>query len=392
MSRRPLDRDPVGRGRPSGSDEGPRDSARASPSSIASSCNDLIGGLRQERRRIPGAASPPAARRPPTAMSRRSRRSSDHRTAPPRRIAVHHRDEQTRTEEIGSGEGSADRRHRSRTRCGMSVWQRLSGLDASFLYLETRSQLMHVIGPAQVDQHGARRLFLHQDAAKLERRVSAMPTFRCKLDNSTPTSTIRSGIEDDDRHPTSRPPGGGSWFLRWCGATRQLVDRPADIYRGKPRRELARSRGWRTVGSLPRCVSITRAPRCHERPKCSSSSALSRRAPPRSGQTPRNRRAVVADDHRGDPRDELLGRPVAMAKLLRHARAPFALAASFAFGQRDARPFRRAAHAIQPADHHRSIALSQLSLQDVKRVRTGSGVKINDAGARHGSAARCAPT
>ena len=30
--------------------------------------------------------------------------------------------------------------------------ERLSGLDASFLYLETRSQLMHVVGVIEIDR------------------------------------------------------------------------------------------------------------------------------------------------------------------------------------------------------------------------------------------------
>ena len=63
--------------------------------------------------------------------------------------------------------------------------QRLSGLDASFLYFETRAQLLHVCGLIVLDvsemedgySFGALR-------AELNRRVTGMPTFRRKLHDS----------------------------------------------------------------------------------------------------------------------------------------------------------------------------------------------------------------
>ncbi|MDQ6641901.1 MAG: wax ester/triacylglycerol synthase family O-acyltransferase, partial [Actinomycetota bacterium] len=59
---------------------------------------------------------------------------------------------------------------------------RLSGLDASFLYLETRAQLMHVCGIVIVDpatMPGGYSFEVFK--AELERRVSAIPAFRRML-------------------------------------------------------------------------------------------------------------------------------------------------------------------------------------------------------------------
>jgi diacylglycerol O-acyltransferase len=61
-------------------------------------------------------------------------------------------------------------------------WERLSGLDASFLYLENAAQLMHVCGIVMVDPStmpgGYTFAALRTD---LERRVRGIPMFRRKL-------------------------------------------------------------------------------------------------------------------------------------------------------------------------------------------------------------------
>ena len=63
--------------------------------------------------------------------------------------------------------------------------QRLSGLDASFLYFETRSQLLHVCGLIVLDTSSMEGGYSFQALrAELERRVAAMPGFRRMLHDS----------------------------------------------------------------------------------------------------------------------------------------------------------------------------------------------------------------
>ena len=77
--------------------------------------------------------------------------------------------------------------------------QRLSGLDASFLYFETRSQLLHVCGLIVLDvsempdgySFGALR-------DELSRRITAMPPFRRKLHDSLLNVDHPVWVEDED--------------------------------------------------------------------------------------------------------------------------------------------------------------------------------------------------
>ncbi|WP_024796858.1 WS/DGAT/MGAT family O-acyltransferase [Tomitella biformata] len=63
--------------------------------------------------------------------------------------------------------------------------ERLSGLDASFLYLETPSQLMHVCGLIVVDPNTVEGGYSFKKMrAELNNRVLAMPGFRRKLQDS----------------------------------------------------------------------------------------------------------------------------------------------------------------------------------------------------------------
>lgn len=63
--------------------------------------------------------------------------------------------------------------------------ERLSGLDASFLYLETPSQLMHVCGLIVVDPDTVDGGYSFKKMrAELDRRIEGMPGFRRKLQDS----------------------------------------------------------------------------------------------------------------------------------------------------------------------------------------------------------------
>ncbi len=60
--------------------------------------------------------------------------------------------------------------------------ERLSGLDASFLYLESSAQLMHVCGIIQLDPSTMPDGYTFDGIkADLEGRISTIPSFRRKL-------------------------------------------------------------------------------------------------------------------------------------------------------------------------------------------------------------------
>ena len=60
--------------------------------------------------------------------------------------------------------------------------ERLSGLDASFLYLETPAQMMHVCGLVVVDPSTIPGGYAFPTfAAELSERIKPIPSFRRKL-------------------------------------------------------------------------------------------------------------------------------------------------------------------------------------------------------------------
>lgn len=111
--------------------------------------------------------------------------------------------------------------------------QRLSGLDASFLYFETRSQLLHVCGLIVLDvsempdgySFGALR-------DELSRRITAMPPFRRKLHDSLLNVDHPVWVEDEDfdidhhLHRVGIPdPGGDHELAELCA---HLAGQPID--------------------------------------------------------------------------------------------------------------------------------------------------------------------
>ena len=77
--------------------------------------------------------------------------------------------------------------------------QRLSGLDASFLYFETRSQLLHVCGLIVLDVSEVPGGYTFDKLRKeLARRITAMPTFRRKLHDSMFNVDHPVWVEDED--------------------------------------------------------------------------------------------------------------------------------------------------------------------------------------------------
>lgn len=264
--------------------------------------------------------------------------------------------------------------------------QRLSGLDASFLYLETRSQLMHVIGLVEIDPSTMPGGYDFAELrSEMERRVAAIPAFRRKLDNSVFNIDHPVWIEDEDFdiqrhvHRVAVPaPGGAGEVAELCG---HLAGQTLD--RGKPLWELwiiegqsngricamlrmhhASTDGVTSAEMLAQMCTVTPEP-----PELDSSKVRETAGPPS--------RATIAAT---GAINYFVQRPLAMAKLLprtvtvpvgwlRRAQKQSAMPAPFMA------PRTRFNSTITP---HRSIAVSQLSLDDVKRVKNHFGVKIND--------------
>lgn len=111
--------------------------------------------------------------------------------------------------------------------------QRLSGLDASFLYFETRSQLLHVCGLIVLDVSEMEEGYSFDALrSELNRRISAMPAFRRKLHDSLLNVDHPVWIEDDDfdvdhhLHRIGIPaPGGDHELAELCA---HLASQPID--------------------------------------------------------------------------------------------------------------------------------------------------------------------
>ncbi|MET4165559.1 MULTISPECIES: WS/DGAT/MGAT family O-acyltransferase [Gordonia] len=264
--------------------------------------------------------------------------------------------------------------------------QRLSGLDASFLYLETRSQLMHVIGLFEIDPStmpGGYRF--DKIRAEMERRIAAIPAFRRKLDNSLLNIDHPVWIEDEDFdierhvHRVGVPAPAGA------GEVAELVGHLAGqtLDRGKPLWELwiiegladgrvcamlrmhhAGTDGVTGAELLAQMCTLSPEPPELDAEKVGESAG------------PSSRVAMAA----GGAVNYFVQRPLAMAKLLpRTLGVPVGW---FRRAQQDSAmpaPFRAPRTRFNaPITPHRSIAVTQLSLADVKRVKDHFGVKIND--------------
>ncbi|MBD0861092.1 wax ester/triacylglycerol synthase family O-acyltransferase [Gordonia sp. zg691] len=264
--------------------------------------------------------------------------------------------------------------------------QRLSGLDASFLYLETRSQLMHVTGLVEVDPSTMQGGYSFAKVrAEMERRVAAIPAFRRKLDNSVFNIDHPVWIEDEDFdiqrhvHRVAVPaPGGAGEVADLCG---HLAGQTLD--RGKPLWELwiiegladgrvcamlrmhhASTDGVTSAEMLAQMCTLTPDPPDLDEAKIRESAGPSSRA-------------VIAAT---GAVNYFVQRPLAMAKLLpRTLGVPVGWLRRAQHDSAMPAPFRAPRTRFNgPITPHRSIALSQLSLDDVKRVKNRFGVKIND--------------
>ncbi len=264
--------------------------------------------------------------------------------------------------------------------------QRLSGLDASFLYLESRAMLMQVVGIIELDPSSMIGGYsFDRLRTEMQRRISAMPTFRRKLHDSFLNVDHPVWIEDRSFdierhvHRVALPaPGGDAELAEFCS---NIAGVPLD--RSKPLWEI-----WVIEGRADDSVSVMLRMHHAGVDGVSAADLLSQLC----SLTPQN---PVLDDEMiektaggasfvGLVADGLVNfavrRPISVARLL-----PSTLALPVQWVGRSRRheamptPFRAPRVAFNGTiTPHRSIAFTQVSLDDVKRIKGHFGVKLND--------------
>lgn len=263
--------------------------------------------------------------------------------------------------------------------------QRLSGLDASFLYLETPAQPMHVCSIIDVDTStmpGGYTFDRLRDALTL--RLKAMPQFREKLADSALNLDHPVWVEDEsfdvDRHLHRiglPPPGGRSELSEICGHIASL-----QLDRSRPLWEMWVIEGVAGADS-DRVAVMTKVHHCGV-DGVTGANLMSQLC------------ATEADAPAPDPVDGVgggSGWQIAAGGLVRFAGRPLRLAnvlpqtvssvvatvRKAVEGQAMARPFAAPRTAFNASiTGRRNIAYAQLDLEDVKRVKNHFGVKVND--------------
>jgi diacylglycerol O-acyltransferase / wax synthase len=266
--------------------------------------------------------------------------------------------------------------------------QRLSGLDASFLYLETASQPMHVCSIMELDTStmpGGYTFDRLREALSL--RLKAMPQFREKLANS-PLNLDHPVWVDDESFDVDRhlhriglpPPGGRSELSEICG---HIASLPLD--RGRPLWEM-----WVIEG-----VAGTD---CHRDGRLAVMTKVHHSGV--DGVTGANLMSQLCATEADAPALDAVegvgggsGWQIAAGGLFRFATRPLHLAnvvpqtmssvvatvRKALEGQAMARPFAAPRTAFNASiTGRRNIAYAQLDLEDVKKVKNHFGVKVND--------------
>ncbi len=266
--------------------------------------------------------------------------------------------------------------------------QRLSGLDASFLYLETSSQPMHVCSIVELDTStvpGGYTFDRLRDALGL--RIKAIPTFREKLANSPLNLDHPVWVDDEefniDRHLhriAVPAPGGRAELSEICG---HIAERPLD--RGRPLWEM-----WVIEG-----VAGTD---CHRDGRLAVMTKVHHAGV--DGVTGANLMSQLCATEADAPAPEptagvggAQGWQIAAGGLVRFARRPLHLAnvvpdtvsSLLATARRAraglamARPFTAPGTVFNArVSERRNVAFAELDLDGIKTVKNRFGVKVND--------------
>ena len=262
---------------------------------------------------------------------------------------------------------------------------RLSGLDASFLYFETPAHLMHVCGLLVLDPATMPGDYTFADLRDtLRDRLDTNARFRRKLHNPLLNIDHPVWVDDDDfdierhvRRIAVRAPGGPMELAEVCG---DIAGQPLD--RSRPLWEF-----WVIEGLADGCIAVLTkmhhatvdgvsgaslvSELCSLEPDAPPLAQPEHSAPPPA---PRDRDIVL---------DGLLGiakRPLKLARLL-----PDTLHVLPEWVKRSRRGAAMPAPFTAPRTSfngtvtgHRSVAFTRLSLADVKEVKNAFGTTVND--------------
>jgi WS/DGAT/MGAT family acyltransferase len=266
--------------------------------------------------------------------------------------------------------------------------QRLSGLDASFLYLETPDQPLHVCSILELDTStmpGGYNFDRLRD--ELAVRLKAMPTFREKLADSPLNLDHPVWVEDRqfdiDRHLHRiglPPPGGRVELAEICG---HIAGLPLD--RNRPLWEM-----WVIEGIAG--TDAQRGGQLAVMTKVHHAGV--------DGVTGANLMSQLCSTEADAPPPEAVDGPgdanelaIAAGGLARFATRPLHLANALpgtlssavktvrrvSAGQSMARPFAAPRTVFNDSvTSRRNIAYAQLDLDDIKKVKDRFGVKVND--------------
>lgn len=266
--------------------------------------------------------------------------------------------------------------------------QRLSGLDASFLYLETSSQPLHVCSILDLDTStmpGGYAFDRLRDALSL--RIKAMPTFREKLADSPLNLDHPVWVEDKDfdvdrhLHRIGLPaPGGRTELAEICG---HIASLPLD--RSRPLWEMwviegiagtdAHHGGRLAVLTKVHHASVDGVTGANLMSQLCSTEADAPPPDPVDGTGDASQLQIAATGLMKFAR-----RPLRLANVLpATVNTVFDTLRRARSGATMARPFSAPQTAFNASiTGHRNIAYAQLDLEDIKKVKNQFDVKVND--------------
>lgn len=266
--------------------------------------------------------------------------------------------------------------------------QRLSGLDASFLYLETSSQPLHVCSILELDTStmpGGYSFDRIRD--ELAIRIKAMPQFREKLANS-PFNLDHPVWVDDDTFDVSRhlhriglpPPGGRIELSEICG---HIAGLPLD--RSRPLWEMwviegvagtdAQQGGRIAVMTKVHHACVDGVTGANLMSQLCSTEADAPPPEPVEGVGGANQVQIAVSGLA-----KFASRPLNLVNVLPNTVSSMVETLTRArSGTAMARPFAAPRTTFNASiTGHRNIAYAQLDLEDVKNVKNHFAVKVND--------------
>lgn len=264
--------------------------------------------------------------------------------------------------------------------------QRLSGLDASFLYLETPTQVMNVAAILVLDPSTIPGGYSFTSLRiEMDRRVRGLPMLRRKLADSMTNVDHPVWVEDDDfnierhvHHVAIPTPGTIEEVAQMAGHfVSQVLDRKKPLWDMWVLEGMHDDKIALILRMHHACVDgATVAEILGElaSPSPEPPALVPERVKQSAGGASRSDIAI------GGAVNYFLQRPIALAKLIpKTLPVPFEWIKRVRSGEGMPVPFLAPRTRFNaPLTARRSLAFAQLPLDDVKRVKDHFGVKVND--------------